>query len=146
LTCSSVETLVRRARLKLGAHAGRVIMKALVTRSIALRLAAKKLLARSRRLVAPSSRHSTPALSISGGSDENLRQMVRARLASGALFPVDGEGYAGKGTGQLCSVCGMPILPFETENEISNPRTAYAHVTCHAVWVQESRALRESRG
>jgi len=78
-------------------------------------------------------------------SNATLLQMIRTRLAVGSLFPVDGKSFAGKGTGQLCAVCGMPIFATEIEHEVRTPRAAYAHSTCHSMWVQESRALSESR-
>jgi len=74
-----------------------------------------------------------------------LRQMIRTRLAAGSLFPVDGKVCAGKGTGQRCIVCGMPIFATEVEHEVTEPQRAYAHMTCHSLWVQESKILGESR-
>ena len=70
--------------------------------------------------------------------------MIRTRLAAGSLFPVNGKVFAGKGTGQLCTVCGMPIFATEIEHEVAEPQTAYAHSACHTIWVEESRAFRES--
>ena len=78
-------------------------------------------------------------------SNATLRRMIRTRHAAGSLLPVDGKVFAGKGTGQLCTVCGMPIFATEIENKVANPRTAYAHSTCHSMWLEESTALRESR-
>jgi len=78
-------------------------------------------------------------------SNVTLCQMIRTHLAAGSLFPVDGKVFAGKGTGQLCTVCGRPIFATEVEHEVTKPQTAYAHSTCHSIWVQESRALSESR-
>jgi hypothetical protein len=46
----------------------------------------------------------------------SLRQMIRTRLAAGSLFPVEGKVFAGKGTGQLCTVCGMPIFATEVDS------------------------------
>jgi hypothetical protein len=71
--------------------------------------------------------------------------MIGTRLAAGSLFPVEGKVFAGKGTGQLCTVCGMPIFATEVENEVANPQRAYAHSACYSIWVEESRAPRESR-
>ena len=78
-------------------------------------------------------------------SQATFRQMIRTRLAAGSLFPVDGNVLAGKGTGQRCIVCGMPIFATEIENEVMKPQTAYAHSTCYSMWAQESRALSDSR-
>ena len=72
-------------------------------------------------------------------SNATLRQMVRTRLGAGSLFPVDGKVFAGKGTGQRCIVCGMPIIATEVEHEVTEPQKAYAHLTCHSLWVQESK-------
>src|SRR5438876_9372083 len=70
-----------------------------------------------------------------------LRQMIRTRLAAGSLFPIDGTVLAGKATGKLCAVCGMPIFATEVEHEVTEPQGAYAHMTCHSLWVQESKIL-----
>ena len=78
-------------------------------------------------------------------SNAPLRQMIRTRLAAGSLFPVDAKVFAGKGTGQRCIVCGMPIFATEMEHEVTEPQRAYAHMTCHSLWVQESKSLSESR-
>ena len=74
-----------------------------------------------------------------------LRQTIRTRLAAGSLFSVDGKVFAGKGTGQLCTVCGMPIFATEVEHEVTEPQRAYAHMTCHSLWMQESKILGKSR-
>jgi hypothetical protein len=81
-----------------------------------------------------------------GASEQSLRQMVRARLQSGDLFPIDGRGFAGKGTVQSCQVCGLFVLPSEHELEVVEPKRAFAHLTCHTVWLQESNVFRDSRG
>jgi hypothetical protein len=74
-----------------------------------------------------------------------LRQMIRTRLAAGSLFSVVGKVFAGKGTGQRCIVCGMPIFATEIEHEVTDPQRAYAHMTCYSLWVQESKILGKSR-
>ena len=66
-------------------------------------------------------------------------------LAAGSLFSVDGKVFAGKGTGQLCTVCGTPIFATEVEHEVTEPQRAYAHMTCHSLWMQESKILGKSR-
>ena len=78
-------------------------------------------------------------------SNATLRQKIRTRLASGSLFPVDGKVVAGKATGKLCTLCAMPIFATEVEHEVMEPQTAYAHMTCHSLWVQESKILGKSR-
>ncbi len=62
-----------------------------------------------------------------------------------SLFPVDGKVVAGKATGKLCTLCAMPIFATEVEHEVMEPQTAYAHMTCHSLWVQESKILGKSR-
>jgi hypothetical protein len=74
-------------------------------------------------------------------SDENLRLEIRARLASGALFPTGRRIFAGKGTGKPCIVCGSSIAPSEIEHEIVGPTTVWAHWDCYSIWRQESDAL-----
>ena len=78
-------------------------------------------------------------------SNAALRRKIRTRLASGSLFPVDGKVVAGKATGKLCTLCAMPIFATEVEHEVMEPQTAYAHMTCHSLWVQESKMLGKSR-
>ncbi len=56
-------------------------------------------------------------------SNATLRQKIRTRLASGALFPVDGKVVAGKATGK-------------------RPTTVWAHWDCYSIWRQESEALK----
>src|SRR5437667_4339451 len=65
-----------------------------------------------------------------------LCQTIRTRLAAGSLFPIDGTVLAGKASGKLCTVCGMPISATEVEHEVTEPQGAYAHMTCHSLWVQ----------
>jgi hypothetical protein len=57
-------------------------------------------------------------------SNATLLQMIRTRLAVGSLSPVDSKSFAGKGTGQLCTVCGMPIFATDVEHEVTTPQTA----------------------
>jgi len=79
-----------------------------------------------------------------GPSDAELRQRVRDGLGSGKLFQVDGNGFAGRGTQQHCAVCHRPVLTSDMEIRIEEPRQAFAHSKCYAIWLEESKALRES--
>ena len=116
-------------------------MTVLLSESRARCLENRKLLARSRLLIARSRRLLSPSFEISGGSDENLRRTIRTRLATGSLFPVDGKVFAGKGTGKLCSICGMPIPQGDIEHEVVGPTTVFAHWDCYSIWRQESDEL-----
>ena len=79
-----------------------------------------------------------------GSSDEELRQRVRDGLSSGKLFRVDGNGFAGRGTQQRCTVCKRPVLTADIEIRIEEPRQAFAHLRCYAIWLEESKACLES--
>jgi hypothetical protein len=116
-------------------------MTTLVFESKARCVENQKLLAGSRLLIARSRRLLNPAFEISGGSNESLRRMIRTRLATGSLFPVDGKVFAGKGTDKLCSICGTPILQGDIEHEVVGPTTVFAHWDCYSIWRQESDAL-----
>ncbi len=105
----------------------------------------EKLLTQSRFLIAWGRRVLNPAWTISGSSEEDVRGTVRERLASGDLFPVPREVWAGHGSGHVCVVCGKPISSAEVENEIVGPTTFRAHVACYSIWQQESDALEPSR-
>ena len=113
----------------------------------------EKLLTQSRFLIAWGRRVLNPAWTISGSSEEDVRGTaeedvrgtVRERLASGDLFPVPREVWAGHGSGHVCVVCGKPISSAEVENEIVGPTTVRAHVACYSIWQQESDALEPSR-
>jgi len=74
-------------------------------------------------------------------SEVTLRHTIRTRLATGSLFPVDGKVFAGKGTGKLCSVCGMRVSEIDIEHEVVGPTTVFAHGGCYSIWRQESDAL-----
>jgi hypothetical protein len=76
-------------------------------------------------------------------SDGELRQRVRHGLGSGKLFRVDGNGLAGRGTQQHCSVCSRPVLTSEMEIRIEEPQPAFAHLRCYAIWLEESSGLLE---
>ena len=75
-----------------------------------------------------------------------LRQTVRERLASGWLFPAPHKVWAGKGTGQVCIVCGTIIEPYEVENEVVGPLTVWSHLPCYSIWREESQAHERAGG
>ncbi len=79
-----------------------------------------------------------------GPTDGELRQRVREGLGSGKLFRVDGNGLAGRGTQQRCTVCNRPVLTSDMEIRIEEPRQAFAHLRCYAIWLEESKDLLES--
>lgn len=107
----------------------------LLTRSPTLSLAGLALLGTSPSQVATSR-----------SSDDPLLDTVQSRLASGALFPVDGKRWAGLGGGKSCAVCDLTINNSEIEYEVTGgpSGSAFAHVRCYLVWRQESEALRLS--
>jgi len=124
-------------------HEARELVQ-LVAQSKALCLDCRRLVTQSRVLMATSRRHLNPHWRLSGASDDTLRQTVREGLDSGELFPVDGNGFGGRGRRSLCTVCDMPVLPADMEIRITEPRSANAHLACYAVWLEESKARRES--
>src|SRR6266536_1096408 len=72
-----------------------------------------------------------------GPSDGELHQRVREGLGNGKLFRVDGNGLAGRGTQQRCTVCNRPVLTYDLEIRIEEPRQAFAHLKCYAIWLEE---------
>jgi hypothetical protein len=96
----------------------------------------------SRRLLAYSRRLLHRAWWMVGGSDDDLRLTIRARLATGALFSAPDKIWSGPGTGRTCVVCGTIISSREVENEmILGPVTIWAHSPCYTIWRQESDGL-----
>ena len=79
-----------------------------------------------------------------GPSDGGLHQRVREGLGNRKLFRVDGNGFAGRGTQQRCTVCNRPIPTPDMEIRIEEPRQAFAHLKCYAIWLEESKARLES--
>jgi hypothetical protein len=110
----------------------------------------RRLLSETRYRIARSRRHLTPGFALTGGSDdERMRSIVRARLRTGDLWPLNGRSFwAGHGHGKACVVCGSPIGGAEVEYEaqgLGGP--AVAHLTCFMIWHRESEATtgREAR-
>jgi len=111
----------------------------------------RQLVAQSRRsvsdthqLVARSRRRLNPWFGLAGASDEELpdalRQSIRARLASGALFPVGSRVIAGNGSGNLCVVCRNRVDQYEIEYEIplGEGVAVVTHIRCYVAWRNES--------
>lgn len=143
-------------------------VEALVTRSPTLRLASLAVLEASRDPMAMAFRHVAPfcrlarsvlllkAQQVAVGAtmirqrlthreaDDPLLDAVQSRLASGALFPVDRRGWAGRGSGKSCAVCDLTINDADLEYEVADGpgSSAFAHVKCYLVWRQESEVLR----
>lgn len=106
----------------------------------------RRLLAQTRYQIAVSRRCLNQAFAVSGASDEDehLRVSVRARLNAGILRPLNGQCWAGSGSGRTCVVCGAPIQKAQVEYEVDGPRgTVAVHLACFAIWRRESEALHE---
>jgi hypothetical protein len=71
-----------------------------------------------------------------------LRRHVLGRLIEGSL-PVPAEQvWAGAGSGNSCSVCGLLIMVTEIEYELRVGDVAmFAHRPCFDVWTDEAAAL-----
>jgi len=105
----------------------------------------ERLLAETRHRVAASRRGLNRAFAVAGAvsDDDRLRTIVRARLASGALLPVNGHSWAGHGSGRPCAVCDAPIGSAEIEYEVKGPKgEALVHLNCFTAWHRESERSR----
>src|SRR5262249_25558007 len=105
----------------------------------------ERLLAETRYRVAASRRGLNRSFAVAGAaSDEDrLRATVRARLGSGALFPVNGHSWAGYGSGRPCAVCDAPIGRAEIEYEVKGPKGGtFVHLACFMLWHRESERPR----
>jgi len=104
----------------------------------------RRLFSETRYRIAASRRRLNPAFAFTGAADEKLpdalRQSIRARLASGALFPVGSRVTAGNGSGNLCVVCRNRVDRYEIEYEIALGEgvAVVTHIRCYAVWRDES--------
>jgi hypothetical protein len=103
------------------------------------------LLTASRYRIASARRCLNPWFALSGGSDgDGLRAMIRARIATGALFPIHGtRAWASYGDDDPCIVCKEPITRAQVEYEVlsaSAEVTVRAHLRCYMVWKDESQA------
>lgn len=100
--------------------------------------------AASRYRIAASRRRLNPWFALTGGSDtDGLRAMVRARLATGALFPLEStRAWASYGEDNPCAVCRELISRAQVEYEVSSAivdATVRTHLRCYMVWKEESR-------
>src|SRR4029450_4468940 len=92
---------------------------------------------------AASRRRLNPWFALTGGSDtDGLRAMVRARLATGALFPLEStRAWASYGEDNPCAVCRELISRAQVEYEVSSAivdATVRTHLRCYMVWKEES--------
>jgi hypothetical protein len=78
-------------------------------------------------------------------SDDDLRGMVRARLAEGHLPIVHGMSRSQRGSGRPCVVCRRAVEPIEVEREVTGVSGAVlaAHEACYKPWREESRVWRD---
>ena len=100
--------------------------------------------AASRYRIAASRRRLNPWFAFAGGSDtDGLRAMVRARLATGALFPLEStRAWASYGEDNPCAVCRELISRAQVEYEVSSAvtdTTVRTHLRCYMVWKEESQ-------
>ena len=95
-----------------------------------------------RHRVGSSVRRLTPGFGISGGAEPSLHEIVRMRLASGDLFPVDGHVWAARATGADVRGLRQPDRTGEAEYEVASDdrHSVFAHVGCFTVWRGESAA------
>jgi hypothetical protein len=103
------------------------------------------MVAASRYRIAAARRHLNPWFAFTGGSDvDDLRAMVRARIATGGLFPVQGpRAWASQGEDRPCGVCQELITRAQVEYEVSDAvadTRVRAHLRCYMVWREESQA------
>ena len=102
----------------------------------------RRLLAASRVRIDASRRGLNPWFAVAGGSESDvLRGVIRDRLATGALFPVDGRAWGSRGIGKACVVCDQPITGEQVEYEVSRAvdgLCAGAHLRCYTLWMEES--------
>jgi hypothetical protein len=113
------------------------------------------LLAASYHRIAAARRRLNPWFAVTGGSDaDGLRAMIRARLATGVLFPIHGtRAWASYGEDHPCIVCKEPITRAQVEYEVASASadlTVRAHLRCYMMWKDESqtspRARRRTNG
>lgn len=102
------------------------------------------MVAASRYRIAASRRRLNPWFALTGGSDtDGLHAMVRARLATGALFPLQHtRAWASYGDDNPCVVCREPITRAQVEYEVSSAATdttVRTHLRCYMVWKEESQ-------
>src|SRR5262249_30575802 len=83
-----------------------------------------------------------PLPPISGGSDADLREIVRRRLRQGTLTAATRRWWpAARATRQNCLVCATPIAEPDTDYAIPGAIPRHAHAACYRTWMEESVAL-----
>jgi len=103
----------------------------------------RRLITESRDRIAASRRRLNRAFALAGSAvseHQDLLASIRARLGSGALFPVDGYVTAGNGSGKPCVVCHAAINPTDVEYEIplGHHVAVVSHLRCYVPWREES--------
>ena len=79
------------------------------------------------------------------GDAENLRQVIRQRIETGALPCGHQRMWAGPGREHVCVVCGVAIPPTVNEYEVLFPgsdegmNSLYFHLGCLNAWLEECR-------
>lgn len=78
-------------------------------------------------------------------SDDEVRQQVRARLATGRMPAAAGVSKSHRGTGRPCIVCRRAVEPTEVEREVTSCSGVVltAHEACYKPWREESRVWRD---
>ena len=109
--------------------------EAVVAETRACITANRAVLTSSRHRIAASRRWLNRYFDVSGGSAPPLRESVRAMLARGRLFPINGHRvvvYAGAGSGKKsCGVCDGGIAPSDLEYNVLGSVTDESMVPCH---------------
>ena len=107
----------------------------------------RAILSASRYRIAASRRWLNRYFDVSGGAAPPVQETVRAMIARGALFAINGHRivvYAGAGSGlKSCRVCDGRIAPSDLEYNVlgdgTEERTVPCHFECFEVWRAESR-------
>ena len=81
---------------------------------------------------------------IAGGTDrlteENIRERIRAKLASGDLRSERGMLLKGVPSIALCASCGLLIATNPSGYEYPDGNCHWFHVSCAALWEEERKA------
>ena len=117
---------------------------AVFTRSRMCIEANRALLATSRYRIAASRRRLNGHFAVCGGASPPSAETVRAMLASGALFPINGHRvivHAGAGSGKkVCILCQGRIDPSDLEYNVERGEQGLiaCHFGCFTLWRAES--------
>ena len=69
-------------------------------------------------------------------------------MVQGTLPFPSAEPWAGRGTGEQCAICGVPIPPNDVEYQVperDTERLLCVHLACYSIWRQEAYAARRNR-